>query len=424
MIKEVKADKTLLVNGPASVHLVSGEAEILGAPLSAGKPVVVRDGKRTPFYVKKDASFSIMHENETIVEEVEGDTVPASWHQVAEESLSWKKPATVMIIGEADAGKSSICTFLTNRALREKLTVAVIDADLGQSDVGPPTTVGLAYVNKPVRDLFYVKARRLCFVGSTIPEGVEEDVVQCILDFKNQALREQKDFLVINTDGWVEGEEAVRYKAMLAEAVSPNAVVAVKQGEELTSIIRNLSSTPVLTVETSSAIRKRDREKRKVLRELGYKKYLKKAKVEAFPLNWVKMEGIHSSSSLFLTHGRLRRIEEVLDIRPVFCEETVEAIWVVLKRSQTLDFERTRKAEETFKKKVKVTWKGDEKGLIVGLHDEENKFLGLGVINDIDYRRKVLKVFTPANQKTSIIKVGHVRLDDKCREVGTTSLSN
>jgi polynucleotide 5'-hydroxyl-kinase GRC3/NOL9 len=424
MIKEVKADKTLLVNGPASVHLVSGEAEILGAPLNTGKPVIVRDGKSTPFHVKKDASFSIMHGGENMVEEVEGDTVPASWHQVAEESLSWKKPATVMIIGEADAGKSSICTFLTNRALREKLVVAVIDADLGQSDVGPPTTVGLAYVNKPVRDLFYVKASRLCFVGSTNPSGAEEHVIQCILDFKNWALREQRNLLIINTDGWVEGEEAIRYKAMLTEAVSPNAVVALKQGEELTPIIRSLNNTQVLTVETSSAVRKRDREKRKALRELGYKKYLKNAKVEAFPLNWVRMEGIHSSSSLFLTNERLRRIEETFDIHPVFCEETVEAIWLVLKRSQTLDFERMRKAEEAFGKKVKVTWKGDEKGLVVGLHDAKNKFLGLGVISDIDYRRKVLKVSTPVNQKTSIIKVGHVRLDDKCREVGTTSLWN
>ena len=422
MIREVKADKTLLINGPASVQLVSGEAEILGAPLSTGKPVIVRDGKRTPVYVKKDASFSIMHENETMVEEAEGDTVPASWHQVAEESLSWKKPAAVVIIGEADAGKSSICTFLTNRALREGLTVAVIDADLGQSDVGPPTTVGLAYVNKPVRDLFYVKASRLCFVGSTTPGGVEEHVVQCILDFKNRAVGEKKDFLVINTDGWIEGEEAVRYKTRLTEAVSPNAVVALKQEEELTPIIRSLNNIPVLTVETSSAIRKRDGEKRKALRELGYKKYLKKAKVESFPLNWVRMEGIHSSSSLFLTNERLRRIEEALDVHPVFCEETVEAIWVVLKRSHTLDFERMRKAEETLKKKVKVTWKGDEKGLIVGLHDEENRFLGLGIINDIDYRRKVLKVSTPVSLKTSIIKVGHVRLDAKCREVGITSL--
>jgi len=322
MIKEIKADKTLLVNGPASVHLVSGEAEVLGAPLNTGKPVVVRDGKRTPFHVIKDASFSIMQGDETMIEEVEGDTIPASWYYAAEQILSWQKPATAMVVGEADAGKSSICTFLINRALREKLKVAVIDADLGQSDVGPPTTVGLAYVNKPIRDIYYVKASRLCFVGSTTPRGAEEHVVQCILDFRNRAFAEQKDLLVINTDGWVEGEEAVRYKSTLTDAVAPNGVIAIKQEEELTPITRSLTNTLVLAVETSSAIRKRDREKRKALRELGYKKHLKNAKVEAFPLNWVRIEGIHSSSSLFLTNERVRRIEEALDVHPIFCEES------------------------------------------------------------------------------------------------------
>ncbi len=422
MIREVKADKTLLVNGPASVHLVSGEAEILGASVGIGEPIIVRDGKRTPFFVKKDASFNIMHDNETMVEEVEGDTVPTSWQRIAEENLRVEKPAAVMIMGDADSGKSSLCTFLANRALREKLTVAVIDADLGQSDVGPPTTVGLAYVNKPVRDMFYVKASRLCFVGSTSPGGVEDHVVQCILDLKNRALGESRQFLIINTDGWIEGEEAARYKAMLTEAVRPNTVVAIKQGEELSHILSSLEKTSVVTVEPSSAASKRDREKRKALRELGYKKYLKNSKVESFPLNWVRIEGIHSSEALFLTNERVRRIEEALGIQPVFCEETVEAIWVVLKRSQRLDFERMRSAEESFKKNVKVAWKGDEKGLLVGLHGEGNRFLGLGIICDIDYRRRMLKVSTPVSQKTSAIRVGHVRLDDKCRELGTASL--
>jgi polynucleotide 5'-hydroxyl-kinase GRC3/NOL9 len=422
MIREVKAGKTLLVNGPASVHLKSGEAEVLGAPVRIEEPIIIRDGKRTPFHVKKDASFNIMHENETMVEEAEGDTVPASWHRTAEESLRLEKPGVVMIMGDADSGKSSLCTFLANTALKEKLTVAVIDADMGQSDVGPPTTVGLAYVNKPVRDMFYAKASRICFVGSTSPGGAEEHAVQCILDLKNRALGERRQFLIINTDGWVEGEEAVRYKSMLSEAVKPNAVVAIRQGEELSAILNSLEKNLVMTVEPSEAVRKRDREKRKTLRELGYKKYLKNSKVESFPLNWVKIEGIHSSEALFLTGDRVKRIEEALGIQPIFCEETLEAIWVVLKRSQRLDFERMRSAEGSFKKSVKVTWKGDEKGLLVGLHDEENRFLGLGIICDIDYRRRVLKVSTPVSQKTSAIKVGHVRLDDKCRELGIASL--
>ncbi len=423
MIKEVKADKTLLVNGPASVRLVSGGAEILGAPLSVGETIVIRDGKRAPFYVEKEASFEMTHGKDSEVEESEGNTVPMSWQKAAGEILALEKPTVVMIMGEVDSGKTSLCTFLANTALKAQRAVAIIDADLGQSDIGPPTTIGLAYVKKPVKDLFHVKADDVGFVGYTSPGGAEEYVVNCILNFRNRVLR-SRDFLVVNTDGWVDGEEAVRYKVMLVEAVAPSVVVGIEQEKALLPILSKLEKVSVLTVEPSTAVRKRDKEKRKALRELGYKKYLRNSKVEAFPLNWVKIEGIHSAPSLFLTDERLRRIEETLGIRPVFCEETVNAVWIVIKQTQRLDFERLRKAEEVFKKKIKVIWKGDEKGLIAGLHNKENKFLGLGVICEIDYRRKVTKVSTPVAQDVVTIRVGNVKLDEECRETGTANLWN
>ncbi len=424
MIREVKAERTLLVNGPASVQLVSGEAETLGASLGIGKTVIVRDGKRIPFYVTKDASFNIMHSKENMLEEAEGNTVPPSWHMAAEEALSLERPTVIMIMGDADSGKTSLCAFLANKARGKKLRVAIIDADLGQSDLGPPTTVGIAYVKKPISDLFSVEANHVFFVGFTSPGGVEERVAQGILDFKHRAFREKSEFVIINTDGWVEGEQAVRYKAMLSERLLPNMIVTIRLGEELGQLLTSLQGSSVLSVEPSSAVKKRDRDKRKAVRELSYRKYLKNSKVEAFPLSWVKIEGIHSSPSLFLTNERLRKIEEALGIHPLFCDETVEAIWLVLKRSQRLDFEQLQSAEENLKKKVKVAWKGDEKGIIVGLHDSENNYLGLGVISDIDYRRKVLKVLTPVSQKAATIRLGNVRLDDECREVGTTSLWN
>jgi hypothetical protein len=61
VIKEVKHDKTLLLDGPASMLLVAGEAEILGAPLSVGKTAIIRDGKRVPIYLKNQAPLDIIH---------------------------------------------------------------------------------------------------------------------------------------------------------------------------------------------------------------------------------------------------------------------------------------------------------------------------------------------------------------------------
>lgn len=418
MNKEVKAHKTLLVNGPAAVRLVSGEAEILGAPLNMKETIVIRNGKRIPFYVKKAASFDITLGKDSIVEEADGNTVPVSWQEAAEEILSLEKPIVVMIMGGADSGKTSLCTFLANKALRANSTLAIIDADLGQSDIGPPTTIGLAYINKPIKDLYHVKADDVCFIGSTSPRGAEKHVINCIAELKKRVLERGKDFLVINTDGWVDGDDAVQYKIMLAETVAPNAVVGIEQEKELTPILSKLKIAQVFTVNPSTAVRKRDRERRKTLRELGYKKYLKKAKVEAFSLNWIKIEEIHSSSRLFLASKRLEKIEETLETQTLYCEETGEAIWIVLKPSQRVDVKRWHKAEKHFKKKIKVMHRGNEKGLIVGLHDEENRFLGLGVIFGIDFRKKIVKVFTPVNRNVATIQVGKVKLDDACREIG------
>ena len=422
MIKEIKAEKTLLVNGPASVRLVSGKAEILGASLNVGERIVVRAGKQIPFYIEENASLDINHAKDSMVEEVEGDTIPISWKKMVEKTLALKKPTVVMIMGDVGSGKTSLCTFLANRALELKLGVAVIDADLGQSDIGPPTTVGLAYIRKPVKDLFHVRADDICFVGFTSPGGAEERVAHCIVGFRNQVLRRKKDFLVINTDGWVEGEGAVQYKVMLAESILPNAVVGLEQENELTPILSKLEKTPFLTVNPSAAVRKRDREKRKALRELNYKKYLRNAKVETFPLNWVRVEGIHSSPRLFLTNARLRKIGETLGIHPLYCEENVDTIWIVLKPNQRLDFEQLLKFEEVFKKKVKVMQKGDEKGMIVGLHNDENKFLGLGILYGVDYKRKIMKALTPVTQEVASIRFGNVKLDDAYREIDTMTL--
>jgi polynucleotide 5'-hydroxyl-kinase GRC3/NOL9 len=322
MIKEVVAKRTLLVNGPASISLVSGKAETLGAPLSVGETIVVRNGKQAALYVEEKAAFDIAHAKDSIVEEVDGDTIPISWKKMVERTLGLEKPTVVMIMGDVDSGKTSLCTFLANKALSLNLSVGVIDADLGQSDVGPPTTVGLAYIHKPVKDLFHVKADDVCFVGFTSPGGAEERVVRCIVDFKNKALRRNSDFLVINTDGWIEGEGAVHYKVMLAEKVVPNMVVGLEQENELTPIFSKLKKTPFLIVEPSTAVRKRDREKRKALRELSYKKYLRNAKVETFPLNWIKIEGIHSSPRLLNTSS-------------IFFSSSKSSFWCGFKTIQT-----------------------------------------------------------------------------------------
>jgi len=412
--------KTLLVDGPASVSLLSGNVNVLGAPLQIEENLVVRQGKRLPLWIKKTATLEIMLGQGASINEVEDGTIPSSWDEAAKELLSLDKPVTVMVVGGIDSGKTSFCTFLVNAAVKEKLRTSVIDADLGQSDVGPPSTVGFNFVAELVKDLFEIDAQDAVFVGSTSPSGAISKVVEGLTSLEARLMEAGVDFLVINTDGWIEGEEATAYKVRLAEKVAASVVVGMQQENELNPILDALHGVNVLVIDSPQLIQSRSREKRKLLRELSYKKYMKGAKIQSFSISWITVEDSLLGSGVPLPRNRLETLCNLLGTRPVYSEETINVLLVVLKESETVNETRIKSVEEHFGKRVKVIRKGDEEGLLVGLKDEEDHFLGIGILHEVDYKRKVLKVYTPVSKKVSTLCFGHIKLNKNFRE---TSLS-
>jgi polynucleotide 5'-kinase involved in rRNA processing len=58
-----------------------------------------------------------------------------------------------------------------------------------------------------------------------------------------------------------------------------------------------------------------------------------------------------------------------------------------------------------------------EKGLLVGLYGSKNKFLGIGVLREINSVRKALKVQTSVSAKPSRLVIGKVFLNMKLQEI-------
>jgi polynucleotide 5'-kinase involved in rRNA processing len=58
----------------------------------------------------------------------------------------------------------------------------------------------------------------------------------------------------------------------------------------------------------------------------------------------------------------------------------------------------------------------------MGLKDEENNFLGIGILDGVDYKRKILKIYTPVNEKVSTLCFGQIKLDRNCREIGLSTV--
>jgi polynucleotide 5'-hydroxyl-kinase GRC3/NOL9 len=341
------------------VRVVSGRAEVFGHQVKQAQKVVVREGKRLPFFVLEKALFDISLGANASIEEASGSTIPSSWDKPLEAILSvQKKPVVVLVLGKIDSGKSSFCTYLVNKLVDGKCRVAVLDGDLGQSDIGSSGSVGYAVTSKPVTDLYDLKLENAFFMGVTSPIMAISRTIEGLAALKTEIFQKTVDFVVVNTDGWVEGDIAVQYKTALIKELKPDVIIGVQEADELEALIANMEQT-VLTVELSSSLRQRTVEKRKSLREMTYARYLKGSKLQCYPMSQLAIEPRDA-----------------------------------LPKNQA-----------------------PEKGVLVGLYGSEDKFLGIGVLREINQVRRALKVQTAVSIKPSRIFIGKVCLDEKLREI-------
>jgi polynucleotide 5'-hydroxyl-kinase GRC3/NOL9 len=422
MNRTVEKGKTLLAEGPSSVTIISGKAEVFGSTVKAGNKIVIREGKRLPFTTQENTVFDISTGENAEIEETEGSTIPSSWVTASQELQNVQtRPTVAIVLGNVDSGKTSFTTYLLNRLVKEKKKTAILDGDIGQSDVGPPCTVAYTFVRRQLTDLFNLETKQVRFIGVNSPSGIISKVINALNTLKNEIIQQNPDFVVVDTDGWIEGEDAVYYKTRLVETLCPDITFMIQQKDELAPLVNTLEKFAKVIVNSPVAINQRDREKRKNLRELGYVKYLRNAKVQSYPLSWLRIE---ESEPIGLDRIREnmkepRKLNEMFGMKPLHVVEFRDRISVIIGRRRWIGQENIKKVEESTGKKVMITRKGEEEGLLTGLYDPQRKFLGIGIMQEIDFKRKVLKILTPVSGEISTVFVGKVKLDKNLREIPT-----
>lgn len=162
-----------------------------------------------------------------------------------------KTTGTVMIIGGPDTGKSTFARRVLTRALGLGRSVALVDADIGHTTVGPPGCVGLKWVrsNDDLGHLHDADAVR--FVGSTSPEGVVLQHVVATAVLCDMASQEA-ELVVLDTTGEVSGVVGQTLKYHKAETTKPMLAIAFQRGSELDPLAGMLTrflGTPVAIAE-------------------------------------------------------------------------------------------------------------------------------------------------------------------------------
>ena len=354
---ELKSGKTLLVSGPASLRLEKGSAEIFGAPLRPKQRLVIRKERQLPVEIVEDSSLEAELGERASYLEIDGSTMPESWSAAAE-ALQNLDRGRVLVVGSTDTGKSTFCTFLVNRSLKVRPEIAVIDADIGQSDLGPPGSVGLSTISSPLIALENARVDAMVFVGETSPSPITEKVIESIAKLASRVPTDTP--VIINTDGWVVDGEAVTFKVKMAGELRPDLVIALAEGRELDAMLDAIT-VPAIKIQVPKYIKARGREERRRLREYGYRRYLRGAIHKNFSLEKIKVDGLLAA--------------------------------------------------------------GCEGGEILGFLDNDGFLLGIGILESLIRRRKILRAYTNvSSREVAEIDCGNIMLSHHGEELSRPDL--
>jgi polynucleotide 5'-hydroxyl-kinase GRC3/NOL9 len=166
------------------------------------------------------------------------DRIPPEWAPHVDDLAS---APVVLVIGAAEAGKTTFTAWLANQLHARRHRVGIVDADVGQSEIGPPATVGLGVVRAPLTRASDAETVAFEFIGVTSPGRRPWQVAEATGRLVATA-RTRVDRVVVDTSGFIAGGFAAAMKQRKIAAVDPDVVVAIQGSDECEPILRGLAT--------------------------------------------------------------------------------------------------------------------------------------------------------------------------------------
>jgi polynucleotide 5'-kinase involved in rRNA processing len=187
-------------------------------------------------------------------------------------------PGVVMLVGDIDTGKTTLGIQLAERAVAAGIPTAIVDADIVQSTVGPPTTVGLklcAGMSSFTRESLRV-GDALGFVGALVPKGHLLPLVTTTAKLVDKAREAGCRLIIVDTTSLVSGIYGQTLKFFKMDLVRPDLIVALERGGELEPVVgiaERFTPAEVLEVEVNPAASMRTVDERISFREEQFAVY-------------------------------------------------------------------------------------------------------------------------------------------------------
>ncbi len=277
--------------------------------------------------------------------EIEG---PKEWFNVLE--VLEKERGIAIILGAPDTGKSAFAKFSISHLCQRGLKVSLVDADIGQSVLGPPTTIGLSIFKSDPDWEIVLSPPEIFFVGSTTPEGHFPIHLEGVKRMVDKATSLSPEVILVDTTGFVLGEGGKELKRRKIDLISPKFILALQKSDEIEPILEIYKENPfyrIYRLPLSDQVRAKSMEERKTYRTNKFRDYFKNSVIEELPFEEFQIEG------------------EVLD-------PSGEVI--------------------------PLDWSLRINGLLLGLKDSHDETLALGVIRNYLEQKKAVRILTPLRE--------------------------
>jgi len=345
---------------------------------------------------------------------------PQDWQRAGDAVA--RDGAVAVVLGGVDTGKSTLCRFLAHYCHTHGCNTALLDADLGQSWIGPPTTVGFALVDGPELPQRGDEPADMWFVGATSPHGHMLQTAVGVRKMADAARHAGADRIIVDTSGWINGPAARALKEAKIALLSPRHIIAIQargETQHLTAPYANRADVVVHNVRVSRRARVRDVDRRRRHREEQFRDYFAGARQLALPLGQITLLGTGLLSGT-AAPGHVRSYaEELLGIECSHAEMIADSLMLVCDHQP--DPGAIEAVREHFPdEEIAVVALDAVRGVVLGLSDARERLLGIGLLADVDFKAGQLHVTTPvsAADGATTVTVGTLRLHRDFSQLG------
>lgn len=209
----------------------------------------------------------------------EGMLIPDSWKRLQKITEGWG--GVFMVIGGVSSGKSTFVRFLTSFFLKRDKKIAIIDADIGQSWIGPPTTVSAIILSGKKREVNLMRPDLMEFVGVLSPSADIPAYLRAVQKIFYSVKMENPFAIIVDTTGLIAGNEGLNLKLKKAEILSPTTIIAFRKDGEIEHIINGLTEKRfnVYVINSPKETKERSMNQRREYREEIFRRYFEGGKI-------------------------------------------------------------------------------------------------------------------------------------------------